>query len=186
MEWTIEYVFSQVLVIISVIFLAITYLVKNKNIILFLSCALSIAYGLSYFLLGAYAGVFINIIGVIRGIWLYVDERKGVKNDVISLIVCSAATIVGGIFTYNIWADILVIIAGVLFTFAVWQKSIAIYRWSCLISDIIFLIYNIVLMSVVAIFTESILIIVGIFGIIKWYRIDRYCDNNVIDENKAK
>ena len=164
-----NYIVSQILVIIGVALISITYFIKNKNVILFITCAIAICYGLSYLLLGAYAGVFINIMSVIRGVWLYLDSKKDGKNSIISLIVCTIAFIIGGIVTFNIWADVLVIIAGIIYTYAVWQNKIDIFRWISCICDILFLIYGIVIMSIMGIITEIVLIVVGCIGIIRWY-----------------
>ena len=72
----INYVLSQICVIIAVILLGTTYLIKDKKIILFLSILFACFYGIQYLLLNAITGFLMNLVSIVRNIWFYINAKK--------------------------------------------------------------------------------------------------------------
>ncbi|MBQ7352234.1 MAG: YgjV family protein [Clostridia bacterium] len=168
MEWTINYIFSQVFVVLATICLALTYLTKNKVFILILSCLNAVFFSFNYFLLDSFTGVLINCIGLIRGIWYFIDEKRN-KNSIVSMIICSLLILVGGIFTFARWFDAIALFAGVLYTYAIWQKSIVFYRWAGILGSLCFIVFNIFNKSLFGIICECGILVVEVIGICLFY-----------------
>ena len=76
----INYIISQIFVVMAMLCLGINYLIKDKKVIMLLCVTSSCLYGTQYLLLGAISGMFMNIVGVIRDIWFYINAKKKKKN----------------------------------------------------------------------------------------------------------
>lgn len=75
----INYIISQIFVVMAMLCLGISYLIKDKKVIMLLCVTSSCLYGTQYLLLGAISGMFMNIVGVIRDIWFYINAKKKKK-----------------------------------------------------------------------------------------------------------
>lgn len=170
---TIPYILSQIFILISYIFLIMTYQSKNRTHILkFNFCAL-VATAISYVFLSAYSGLAMTIIAIIRNIIFIIDEKKNGKNnkngtkDYIILAVLYTISIISAIFTYNGILSMMSVAATMLYTYSVWQKSTKVYKILGIPVEIIWLIYNIYIMSIFGIVMEVVLAISAIIGYIK-------------------
>ena len=166
-EFGLEYILSQVCVVLSALCLAVTYITKSKKWILVFVCFEAIFYGLQYVFLHEYAGAILNITGFVRGIWFYIDEKKGRKSSIPSLIINTIIILAIGIFTYESWIDTIAIMGTFIFACAIWQPSVLGYRWICAFGSIFWMTYNILCFSVLGIALEVILFIIEIYGGIK-------------------
>lgn len=169
--WSLTYILSQVCMIFAVISLAVSFCVKKRIAVLFLSISNAVFYALHYLLLGEHTAVIVNFIGIFRGIWFFLNDKFKVskKMSVLSLLVCLAALVVGGIFTYEHWYSFLPIVATASYTFSVWQKNIKVYRWFVIPVEVCGIILNILCKSVIGIILESTLLLTGIISIIRMY-----------------
>ena len=166
-ENRLEYILSQVCVILSVICLAITYTTRNKKVILLFVCLEAVFYGLQYVFLHEYAGAVLNITGFVRGVWFYIDEKRGKQSNMVSLIVNSIVIITIGFITYASWIDCIAVLGTWIFAYAIWQPSVLGYRWICAFGSLFWLSYNILCFSVLGIALEVILFIIELYGAIK-------------------
>ncbi len=137
-----EYIISQIIVVIASIILGSTYLTKNKTLILILSITATSLFGLEYAILHIWPGVVINIVGIVRCIWFFVNNKYNKVQDILSMVVIQILCITGGIWSFAGWIDILPILAAVVISYGLWQNNIKIYRISMLIMDTCFLLYN--------------------------------------------
>ena len=167
--WTLEYVLSQVCVVIGMIIIGASSYVKNKKLILYFSLINSVVFGVHYLLLGAYTGMILNIVGIVRGLWYYYTENSSFRSRIIALVVIILCNLILGIFSFNYWIDIAAIAAGIAYSYAIWQKSICYYRWSAILETIAWILYNVYLMSIFAIMSQSILLVVVTIGLVKYY-----------------
>lgn len=87
-----NYVLSQVFVVFAVITLGFSYLSKDKKSIMILVTMTSLFYGGEYLLLGAFSGVAVNIISIIRNSWFYLNAKNSKENSVLVLIILSLMT----------------------------------------------------------------------------------------------
>ena len=175
--WTLEYTLSQICVILALVCMCLSYLTKNKIYILLLCTLSTILYGVQYGLLGAWTGVAINIVGMVRGIWFYFNDKKGKTHDYVSIIVLSVSLIVLGILTYESIFSLVATLAMTLFTYTLWQNKLVVYRLMAPFISILWITYNTYNNSIFAIITELILMVFEIIGIIKYFK-DKHRKNN--------
>lgn len=165
----INYILSQCCVVVAMLFLASTYFIKSKKMILFFNIPVSVFFGIQYLLLGAYTGIVINAIGLIRCFWFYFNETHNKKRDYISFGVINLLLLVLGIITFKTWVDILAMLAGFIFTYSIWQPKISIYKWSAIAVSACWIIHNLIYGSLFGVIAESILLIIEIIALIKFY-----------------
>lgn len=172
MELTLSYILSQIFIIINYLFLAISYYSKNRKTVLCLGFISLIANGLSYVFLNAYSGLAMCILALVRNIIFLLDEKKNGKSDVITkkdviiLIILYAFAIGSAFLTYEGFLSLLSIFATMLYTFSVWQKKTIIYKLMGIPVGILWIFYNIYIMSIFGIILESVLLICSISGFI--------------------
>ena len=162
-----EYILSQVCVVLSALCLAVTYITKSKKWILVFVCFEAIFYGLQYVFLHEFAGAILNISGFVRGIWFYIDEKKGRQSNAYSLIINTAIILAIGFVTYENWIDTIAIMGTFIFACAIWQPTVIGYRWICSFGSLFWMTYNILCFSVLGIALEVVLFIIELVGAIK-------------------
>ena len=164
-----EFIFSQVCVILAMLFLALTYISKDKNRILVFCVISSIMYATQYLLLDAYTGMIVNMISVVRAIWFFINNKVKKENSLYSLILLEMLFLASSIITWNGFISIFPLIACLLFTYSIWQKNIKLYKWIALPVSFLWIIYNVLVGSVFGYISEGILLLVEIIGVITYY-----------------
>lgn len=171
--WTVSYILSQVAVIFAVSILASTYLIKNRKLIYMLTNLYALFYAISYFLLGAWIGVILNLVSMVRNIWFMIEFDKNKKISIISLILnmimLSTASVLTSVLTVFNPIDILVLSEVLVYTFSLWQKNNKVFRWLALYSSACWLTYNIYVFSLFAIILEGCLLCAKTVGICLLY-----------------
>lgn len=167
---SVSFVFSQIFVIFAMISIGITYFIKSKSTILFLSILSSIFYCLEYGLLSAWTGLASCIIAIIRSIWLYWTEQKNIKNPLATLIIIDCVFIIFGVVTWQGPISILPIASNIIFNYMLWDSHIAVYKWLAPLTNACFVAYNYFINSPFGAISDSIMIVVEIIGIILYYR----------------
>lgn len=162
-----NYIVSQIFVIFAVLSFGFSYLTNDKKKIMILVTMTSLFYGGEYLLLGAFSGVVVNIISIIRNIWFYVNAKNNKKNNIWVLVILSLALVILGIITYENIFSIIPIVATVLFTYSVWQDNNKVYRYLSVPMSIMWIVYNIVCGSILGLIAESVMLVFEIIGIIK-------------------
>ena len=172
MEWTLTYILSQIFTIITYILLALTYYAKSRKTVLTISFLSLVANGIAYIFLGAYTGLAMCIVAIIRNIIFIVDEKKNGKSntisqkDIIILAILYAISIVSAVFTYDGFLSLLSVFATMLYTYSVWQKKTNIYKLLGIPIGIIWILYNTYIQSIFGIILETILLICSTTGYI--------------------
>lgn len=161
------YYISQILVIFAMLSLGMTYLTKNKKLIVILGIIYSALYGIQYLLLGAITGFAMNIVNIIRNIWFYINSVKKKQNNICILIILFILIIAFGIISYKDIFSILPILASSIYTYSIWQDNIKLYRYLAIPMSLCWITYNIYSNSLFAIIAELILFTIEIIGIIK-------------------
>lgn len=171
MEITLIYIISQVITIIYFAILSLSYLLKDRNKILTANFVAHIGQATAMAMLNGYTGAAMSVIMILRDLTLLVQENKKSKGkeinkklDLIILIVTFILIIALTIFTYNGPLSLLSVVATLVTTFSLWQKDIKTYKILGMIAGILWLAYNIFIMSIMGIVLETILIISSIIG----------------------
>lgn len=167
--WTTSYILSQVFSACAYIIFPLTFLTRNKKNILLLNILNSVFYLLSYLFLAGYSGVIVNAIGIVRGITFFIVGELYQKKEYYSLTFFVVATIALSIVFYRSWVDILPMIAGVSFTYAIWQKNVEVYRWIVVIGSVLWITYNVLIFSIVGMIGEVACLVVETIILIVYY-----------------
>lgn len=183
MKIEIEYVLSQIFVIINYFLLISSYQLKNRTKILLLNFGSLIANAISFFLLGGFSGVGMSIVAIIRNIIFLIDNNNSnniTKKDIAILFFIYTLSVICAIYTYNGFWSLMVVCATMLYTFSIWQKDTKIYKALGVPVGILYILYNIYVKSILGILFESFLMISAIIGFLIEYK--KYLD----EKNKHK
>lgn len=174
MEITFIYIISQIITIIYFAILCLSYLLKDRKKILTANLVAHIGQTIAMAMLGGYTGAAMSIIMMFRDLTLLMQEAKKSKGkdinkklDFVILIITVLLIILLTIFTYNGLLSLLSVIATIITTFSLWQKDVKTYKILGLIAGILWLAYNIFILSIMGIILETILTISTIIGYIK-------------------
>ena len=173
MELTVTYVISQIFVIINRLFLVASYQLKNRRNILIVSFLALLANGVVYLLLSAWSGLAMVFVAMVRNIIFMIDEKKNgksdktTKKDIIILIILYIISIISAIFTYEGILSMMSVIATMLYTYSVWQKKTNVYKILGIIIDIVWIIYNIYICSIMGIILNISLLVSASIGLIR-------------------
>ena len=179
MELTTTYIMSQVFTILMYILLATTYYLKDRKRVLIINFLSTISIAIAYILLNAWSGFAMCIVGLIRNIIFLLDEKKNGKRetinktDIVILIILYIISIVSAIFTYDGPLSLLSVFATILYSYSVWQKKINIYKLLGIPVGMLWIAYNIYIISIFGIILESILLICSTTGYILTIRAKR-------------
>ena len=138
---TLTYILSQVFVVLCYIGYAVSYLIKNRYLLLSISILALVFSGLSYSLLNAWAGFAVTAIAIIRNVVFMIQEKfEGDKDytvmDWIVYVALMVASIVCAYFTFDGWFSLFSVVGAVLYTTAIWQHNVTVYRILCLLSSL--------------------------------------------------
>ena len=172
-----KYTISQIFVIISILVLAITYIIKSRRQILACLITYNAFYGIHYLLLNARTGFLMNLVSISRNVFFYYNNKHSKENSIAVLIIIYIITIAFGIYSYQDLYSLVSIGSSMISTYSIWQKDVKKYRYLAVIVSIGFITYAIHINSLFAVVTEAFLLVVEIIGIF----INR--DKKKIDEN---
>lgn len=174
MEITLIYIISQVITVAYFAILSLSYLLKDRTKILTANFVAHIGQTTAMAMLNGYTGAAMSVIMMLRDLTLLIQEKQKEKGKEISkkadlaiLIVTVLLMIILTIFTYNGVLSLLSVVATLITTYSLWQKNVKAYKLLGLIAGILWLAYNIFIMSIMGIILESILVICSIIGYIK-------------------
>ena len=176
-----RYVISQILVVISLIVLGITYLLKNKKDIMKLCSIYCVIYATHYLLLNARTGFCMSMISCARNVLFYRNEKNKKDNKLIMLILFIGVAIFFGILTYSDPFSLVSITASIISTYSVWQKKTKVYRILAIPVSLCYIIYGIHIKSAFSVITEIILLVIEIIGVA-----DYFISKNKINKNSLK
>ena len=162
MDLSFSYIISQVLVIVYYVIYSYTYHLKDNNKILKFGIFATIISAISYILLNAYTGMAMCIVAIIRNL-LFTKDKKSITNLTIIIIL----TIVCSIFTFDSYFCLFNIIATIIYTYALWQKSTKIYKLLGIIVNGLMIIYDVYIKSILGVILITISFISSIVGYLK-------------------
>ena len=174
MELTTIYIISQVITVIYFAMLSLSYLLKNRTKILTANFVAHIGQMSAMAMLNGYTGAAMSAIMMLRDLTLLIQEMQKSKGKQINkkvdlgiLVITVVLMIVLTVFTYNGPLSLLSVIATLVTTFALWQKDVTRYKLLGLLASLLWLAYNIFIMSIMGIILEVILLICSVIVYIK-------------------
>ncbi len=170
MEWSLTYVLSQFFTIIMYALLAWTYFLKDRKKILIVGFISIIANGLEYLFISAWSGFAVCVFALIRNIYFIIDEKKNgkrdknSKKDVIALMVLYIIIAILAYITYEGPLSLLSVFGTMIFTYSVWQKKTIVYKFCGIPVGIMWISYNVYVMSLFGIILEAALLVASTTG----------------------
>lgn len=162
----------------------ISFQCKKHNKILLFRTLNEFLFGIQYFMLGAYTGMAMNLVGCVRNIIFSKHVKKGKATVPFIAVFCVIFTAFG-IFTWQGLKSVLIIIAKVLSTIAYGNKNTTFVRTIILFTSASWLIYNACVYSIAGVICEAFTIISIISGIIRFDIIPRIKNNESGNHSKA-
>lgn len=155
---------GQVFGIFAIVFGFISYQVKTQRRLLFMQGTVAFLFCIHYGLLGAYTGLAMNTVALIRNIVYDRLKDKGTK-----LVPCIFIVILCGIsvFTWDGWYSIFVILGIGINTYCMSFKNPQNVRKSIFVSSPLVLLYDVFTLSVGGIIYESVAIISAFVGVLR-------------------
>lgn len=171
MEVTNIYIISQIITVIYFAMLSSSYLLKNRKRILVTNFIAHIGQTTAMAMLNGYTGAGMALIMMLRDFVLLLQEirkSKGKeiseKSDLMILIITVLLIITLTIFTYNGPLSLLSVVATLITTFALWQKNVKMYKILGIIAGVLWLLYNVFIMSIMGILLELSVVICSVIG----------------------
>lgn len=172
MELTSTYITSQVFAVIMYVLLAFTYYFKDRKKILVFNFLSILANSVEFILLGAYPGLAMNGVAILRDAIFIIDENRSTKKDKVTikdvfvLLFLFEISIVLSIFTFDGIFSLFAMGATMIFTYSIWQKNTKVYKLLGPFVSLCWIVYKIYIKSIFGIILESVLLISTIIGYI--------------------
>ncbi|MBQ7918005.1 MAG: YgjV family protein [Clostridia bacterium] len=169
-----EYILSQIFVIITYILLGATYFVKNRRLLLVLSMFAILTNATSYFFLSAWSGLLVTILALIRNIVFLVQNKT--ENDKIDWLdwlilgVFLTLLIAISITTFEGFLSLFSVFGSLTYTIAVWQRNEKVYKLLGIASSICTVIYYAFIGSLFGFLLESAMLVTIVVGTILFFR----------------
>lgn len=144
----------------------ISFQCKKSSSILFFRILNESIFAVQYFLLGAYTGMAMNLVGCVRN-GIFSHQLSKNKTTAISTVVFSTLFFVFGLIFWQGPKSILIIAAKILSTIAYGNKNTTFVRFIIIPTTASWLIYNCCVFSVAGIICEAFTLLSLITGIIR-------------------
>jgi len=164
----------QTLGLIASCFLIFSYLVKSDTKLKLLMCVSFSIFSIHYFLLGAFVGMFVNIIDVLR---ISSSMKKKKIELLMYMFICMYVII--GFFRFENFIDFLPVIASILGTISMYKLQGIRFRLILFIISALWLSYGIYVFSIGAIITNIFLLAANIITV---YRLKKDNKERVSNE----
>jgi len=181
-----DFVIAQILGIIALIIVAISYFLKSKSRFLMMQVVANFFYASSFFVLGAYVGAGIVAISIFRCIYLYFAEKYSFKYTRQYLLIFIALYIVMTIVFWKNAFDIMPLFTSITFTLAYTIKDLQLMRWVLIIPNSVLVVYNILTRTYSNALLDLMEVIVIILSIIKFRKLKTVNLNTEVAVNSGK
>ena len=160
-------VLTQIIGIAAMIFSVFSFQMNRHKHFMIMQILATSLFGLQYFLLGAYTGMAVDAVAVVRGIVFYNKDKKWASSN-IWIAVFIIMFIVSGIFTWQGPSSLLMTGAMILNTFSFSFTKPKLVRSTILISSPLVLIYNIITGSIGGIINEICVELSSVVGLLRY------------------
>ena len=159
-------IFIQLIGGIGVLASIISFQCKKHNKILLFRTLNEAFFALQYFLLGAYTGMVMNIIGCVRNIIFSKQVERNQKTTTTATIFCGLFFVLG-VVAWQGPKSILIIIAKILSTIAYGNKNTTVVRAIIFVTSTSWLIYNYSVFSIAGVICEAFTLVSLVAGVIR-------------------
>ena len=159
-----NFIIAQIFGVIALIFLGLSFRINRKKNILKYQNFANLAYSLQYITLGAYSGLLMYLMCIVRNFW-YSRYKNGEVPKIV-LIIILIIMLGLSILSYNKIYSLIPIFGIGINTYGLWQKKLKVTRRCQLIAASSVTIYNLIVSAyagAIATFIEVILTLVAIY-----------------------
>lgn len=135
-------ILAQIMGLLANVGLIISNQQKSKAKILLIQVITNILFIGQYMLLNAFAGAIVAGIALIRISVFYIYEKYNLEISKKVLYIFLLITLISGIYTYENVYSFLAIFAACIYTYAIWQNDLYVYRKCETVNAICWIIYN--------------------------------------------
>jgi hypothetical protein len=168
------YIASQILSAVGAALIVYSFFAKKRIVILLVTLVSNIVFIVAYGFLTAYVGVGMICVEIVRDIVSYIsDQRRGEKDkdrtshtDVIMIVLWTSLLVTITAFTQDGFLSWFGFFATLTFTIGIWQKSRLVFLICAVVSEGFWIVYNIVIESVVGLAFEIILFVAAVVGLV--------------------
>lgn len=160
------YLISQIISIVATFFLLISYQQRTHRRIVGMQAIAGLLFGTQYLMIGQYAGMICNWLGMVRCIFYSFRTRSKIVDSPVFPCVFAALFALSGFFTYTTPVSLLPTVAMMISSFVLWNIKAQQLRALTLPTSIMWLIYNASCGAVVAVGTEllsEVSVFIGLF-----------------------
>lgn len=161
MNIDIIYIISQILVVIYYIIYSLTFQLNDSKKILLFGSVATIISAISYILLGAYTGMAMCFVAIIRNL---IFANKKSKNKISYLILINSLIILLSILTYSNIFSLLNVFATIIYTYSLWSNNTKNYKLLGIVVNILMIGYDISIKSIFGVIFMAISLISSIIG----------------------
>lgn len=162
------YIISQVFALLSIIFDLIAAQRRKKYDLLKMDTLAAFCSSLHYAFLGAWSGLISKVVTTARnGIAAYEAKNKR-KNNKWLPVVFITLYIILGVITFDSPFSVLPILAPSIYTIVIYNYDASVIRYAIVVTAIIWLIYDIHVLSIVGIVADIIITVNGLIAIYRY------------------
>ena len=162
------YIISQIFAVLSIIFDLVAAQRRKKVDLLNMDTMAALCSSLHYAFLGAWSGLASKIITTIRNGLAAYQAKKKRKTSILLPIFFVLLYIIMGIISFSSVFSILPILAPSIYTIVIYTSDVKKIRYAVVLSNLLWLIYDIHLLSIAGIVAETIIIINGLIAIYRF------------------
>lgn len=158
---------AQILGIIAITLMFLSYQKKTKKDFLFLQIFMNVFFGAQYTILKAFSAVASNIISILKSGIFYKYEKEDKQIPFLDLIIFEVIIIISGILTYDGIYSLIPTFIAFLYTYGTWQKKLSTTYKIGVIAAILWTCYNLIVGAYISIISSVIEFIGSVSGLIK-------------------
>jgi hypothetical protein len=163
------YYIGQGLSVVGILLGFLIYQVRSQRALLIVHIITSAVFSAHYGMIGAWTGMAMNALGLVRDIALFYRNQKQ-SNERYTPILFTILMGVVGAFAWEAWYSIFMVLGLVIHTYALSFIDPQNVRKSILITSPLVLIYDVIVHSYGGTIYESVAIISAIIGIVRFYQ----------------
>jgi len=165
-DYGIVWIIGQVFGIIAIILGFVSYQVRTKRQLLYVQSAVSFVFCIHFFMIGAYSGMAMNAVSLVRNFVYDYRMQKGKGGKLVPCIfVC--AQLVMCVLTWEAWYSVFIMFGLAINTYCMSYTNPQSVRKSILITSPLVLIYDLFSRSVGGSIFETVSVISAFIGIMK-------------------
>ncbi len=163
-----QFIISQIISAIATLLLLLSFQQKTHKRIVLMQAVSGLLFGVQYMMLGAYEGMICNYIGTVRSVVYSFRGKSKLVDSIACPIVFAVIFVISGIVTYKNIFSLLPIVAMFIASFVLWMPKTQQLRALTMPTSAMWLVYNAVSHSYVAVLTEVLNLISIIIALIRF------------------